>query len=134
MNDQSFLSRLARADDDRLRQQAEAEDAKGSPVNAAALWRALAERGDPEACFVLGERYDQGRGVIQNVVEAADWFRKAADQGLARAQSKLGEIYFHGRAAPGTVAGATETGGAFKAPGRAAEPLSWWPFRAAGHA
>ena len=98
-----FLPLFLRQDARAIRKRADNEDRQENFVKSAALWRVLAERGDPEACHVLAERYEIGRGVIQNVVEATRWFHKAADGGHVLAQAKLGDIYFHGRSAPASV-------------------------------
>ena len=42
-------------------------------------------------------RYEKGRGVEQDYVEAVKWYRKAAKQGYALAQENLGEMYDNGR-------------------------------------
>jgi TPR repeat protein len=49
---------------------------------------ARAERGDAKAQFNLGQIYDTGLGVPQDVVQAVAWWRKAADQGFAQAWTK----------------------------------------------
>jgi hypothetical protein len=54
--------------------------------------RKAAEKGDHEAQFNLGERYDYGEGVPQNDAEAAGWYRKAAEKGHAASQKKLARI------------------------------------------
>jgi hypothetical protein len=41
--------------------------------------------------------FAQGRGVAQNDVEAARWFRKAAVRGDAGAQYNLGNMFDQGR-------------------------------------
>jgi TPR repeat protein len=41
--------------------------------------------------------YKNGRGVIQDDVEAVKWFRKAAEQGYPAAQDNLGWMYKNGR-------------------------------------
>ncbi len=55
--------------------------------------KALAEKGDAEAQYSLGDMYYDGEGVEQNFKEAAKWTRKAADQGHATAQFNLGMMY-----------------------------------------
>ncbi len=52
--------------------------------------RTRAEAGDAEAQFNLGVRYDVGRGVPEDDVEAVRWYRLAAEQGDAYAQYDLG--------------------------------------------
>ena len=66
-------------------------------VKAFEGYRTLAEKGDREAQFSLGLRYDNGEGVAKDEVEAVKWYRKAADQGHAKAQFSLGYCYFNGR-------------------------------------
>ncbi len=56
-----------------------------------------AEKGDANAQFVLGLKYDTGKGVPQDSAEAAKWYRKAAEQGHAEAQFNLGILYDEGR-------------------------------------
>ena len=56
-----------------------------------------AEKGDAKAQFVLGLKYDTGKGVPQDSAEAAKWYRKAAEQGYADAQFNLGTMYDEGR-------------------------------------
>lgn len=45
-----------------------------------------AEKGDANAQFVLGLKYDTGKGMPQDYAEAAKWYRKAKDQGVAGAK------------------------------------------------
>jgi TPR repeat protein len=56
----------------------------------------LAQQGDPNAQFQLGQYYQLGRNVKTDPVEAVKWFRKAADQGHARALCLLGSSYVRG--------------------------------------
>jgi len=56
-----------------------------------------AEKGEAKAQFVLGLKYDTGKGVPQDYAEAAKWYRKAAEQGYAEAQFNLGTMYDEGR-------------------------------------
>jgi localization factor PodJL len=58
--------------------------------------RAAAAKGDPAAEYEIALRYSEGRGVPQNLAEAADWFDRAAKQGLAPAQFRLGGFYEKG--------------------------------------
>lgn len=58
--------------------------------------RLAANQGDPKAQFSLGLIYDNGRGVPQDFVEAAKWYRKAARQGHAEAQDILGVMHVNG--------------------------------------
>ena len=60
--------------------------------------KAKAEGGDSESQVELGFRYEQGKGVAKDQVEAAKWYRKAAEQNYAEAQNNLGVCYERGRA------------------------------------
>ena len=62
--------------------------------------RQAAERGDADAQFALGVRNSEGRGVPQDDVEAARWFREAAEQDHADAQYVLGARYALGQGVP----------------------------------
>ena len=46
--------------------------------------------------YNLGLLYRYGRGVKQDYLEAADWYRKAAAKGYADAQNNLGVLYRDG--------------------------------------
>lgn len=56
----------------------------------------LAEAGVVGAQTIIGWMYDNGRGVIENDVEAVKWYRFAADQGFEFAQCDLGVMYLNG--------------------------------------
>lgn len=58
--------------------------------------RALAERGNAEAQFNLGQSYEHGRGMPKDYVEALRWYRRAAEQGDPFAQFDLGNHYWEG--------------------------------------
>lgn len=59
-------------------------------------WKPLAEQGDVDAQFNLGQMYANGLAVSQDDTQAAAWYRKAADQGDVTAQSNLGLMYSKG--------------------------------------
>ena len=61
---------------------------------AVAQWRPLADRGDPDAQFNLGQAYKLGRGVPTDLRIAQTWYEKAAQQGHSQAQANLGLILF----------------------------------------
>ena len=63
-------------------------------AGAVAIWRPLAERGDADAEFNLGQAYRLGRGVPTNVAAAKTWFERAASQGHVDAQTTLGLLLF----------------------------------------
>ncbi len=56
----------------------------------------LANKGDIEAQYILGARYDYGKEVLQDHKKAVDWYTKAAQQGHAMAQTALGVCYANG--------------------------------------
>ena len=62
--------------------------------------KSLAETGDAEAQFQLGNLYAEGRIVPNDFAEATKWFRKSADQGLAKSQYTLGVIHSGGLGVP----------------------------------
>src|SRR3982751_754517 len=61
---------------------------------AVAIWRPLAEKGDPDASFNLGQAYRLGRGVPTNLAAAQTWFERAANKGHLDAQTTLGLLLF----------------------------------------
>ncbi|MEQ3708137.1 tetratricopeptide repeat protein, partial [Tateyamaria sp.] len=63
-------------------------------------WQPLADQGNASAQVMLGWMYRTGRGVSQDNVEAAKWYRLAADQGNSNAQTSLGMMYGIGRGVP----------------------------------
>jgi TPR repeat protein len=61
---------------------------------AVAIWRPLAEKGDADAAFNLGQAYRLGRGVATNLAAAQTWFERAAEKGHLDAQATLGLLLF----------------------------------------
>lgn len=61
---------------------------------AVAIWRPLAEKGDADAEFNLGQAYRLGRGVPINLAAAKTWFERAANQGHVDAETTLGLLLF----------------------------------------
>src|SRR4051795_5188547 len=61
---------------------------------AVAIWRPLAERGDADAQFNLGQAYRLGRGVPINLSQARTWFERAAGTGHLDAETTLGLLLF----------------------------------------
>ncbi|MEQ9240797.1 hypothetical protein [Roseovarius indicus] len=53
--------------------------------------------GDAEAAFLLGERYQAGKGVLKSDKKAAEAFRVAADGGMAEAQFQLAMALRNGK-------------------------------------
>lgn len=67
---------------------------RGDAARAVAIWKPLAERGDPDSAFNLGQAYRLGRGVPLNLGEAQKWFEVAARKGHVDAQTTLGLLLF----------------------------------------
>ncbi len=63
-------------------------------ASAVAIWRPLAEKGDADAQFNLGQAYRLGRGVPINLALAKSWFERAADAGHLDAETTLGLLLF----------------------------------------
>jgi len=63
-------------------------------IEAALLSRANA--GDAAAQVQVGETYAAGKGVAQDTVQAAAWYRKAAEKGDISAQIHLAALYRDG--------------------------------------
>lgn len=73
---------------------------KGDFGKAAKLFQALAERGNVQAEFFLGDLYLSGRGVSRDYAQALKWSRAAAEHGSTAAQFTLGTIYELGLGVP----------------------------------
>jgi uncharacterized protein len=65
--------------------------------------KADALKGDAAAQFALATCYAYGKGVAQNGVEAAKWYRKAADQDYVNAQYSMGWCYQNGEGVDGST-------------------------------
>lgn len=74
-------------------------------MNWAPLWtwntveraQASCDRGYAEACYVLGERYEQGRGVKKNLETAFKLYEKSCESSWAKACVAQGLLYRKGR-------------------------------------
>jgi len=67
---------------------------QGDYAKAVAIWQPLAQSGDPDAQFNMGQACKLGRGVKTDPSAAIDWYGKAARQGHARAEDNLGLLMF----------------------------------------
>jgi hypothetical protein len=67
---------------------------KGDTAGAVAIWRPLAEKGDADAAFNLGQAYRLGKGVPTDLAKAQDWLDRAARKGHVDAQATLGLLLF----------------------------------------
>ena len=67
---------------------------KADYAAAVTIWRPLAEQGDADAQFNLGQAYRLGRGVPIDLGAAQIWFDRAAVKGHVDAQTTLGLLLF----------------------------------------
>ena len=67
----------------------------GDYKGALAEWRPLAESGDADAQFNMGQAYKLGRGVGQDLKVAQGWYQKAAAQGHEQAQVNVGLLLYN---------------------------------------
>jgi len=67
---------------------------KGDTTAATAIWRPLADKGDADAAFNLGQAYRLGKGVPLDLAQAQGWFERAARKGHVDAQTTLGLLLF----------------------------------------
>lgn len=68
---------------------------RGDYAGAVAEWRPLADRGDADAQFNLGQAFKLGRGVPANAGTARSWYEKAAKQGHEQAQVNVGLLLYN---------------------------------------
>jgi len=71
---------------------ANAEDTVSFSNVSAGIFRfqvKLAEQGNPEAQYIVGEMYEKGSGVTKNKTKALHWFEKSAAQGHKKSGYKL---------------------------------------------
>jgi hypothetical protein len=61
---------------------------------AVSIWRPLADAGNSDASFNLGQAYRLGRGVPQDPAQAQGWYERAARNGHLNAQATLGLMLF----------------------------------------
>ncbi|MEO1840644.1 MAG: tetratricopeptide repeat protein, partial [Pseudomonadota bacterium] len=83
---------------------ADAAFAAGNFQKAFEIWLPRAYEGDTEAQFRVALMLDSGKGVVQNVREAAYWFTHAAELGHTGAQYRIGVIHLSGLGAPKDLA------------------------------
>lgn len=67
---------------------------RGDYAGAVAIWRPLAQAGDPDASFNMGQAYRLGRGVLVDLGTAQTWLEQAARKDHVDAQTTLGLLLF----------------------------------------
>ena len=68
----------------------------GDYATALKVWRPLAEQGDINAQYNLGQIFRRGLGVTQDYKEAVRLYTLAAEQGIVEAQTNLANRYYYG--------------------------------------
>ena len=87
----------AQSDDpEDLLRRAELAYSQGDYSGAVAIWQPMAETGNAQAQFALGNAYERGHGLPPDMESAANWYRRAAQSGLAVAQYNLANLYLNG--------------------------------------
>jgi TPR repeat protein len=66
----------------------------GNFTAAVAEWRPIADKGDADAQFNMGQAYRFGKGVPKDLRITQSWYEKAAQQGHEKAQANLGILLF----------------------------------------
>jgi TPR repeat protein/uncharacterized membrane protein YhaH (DUF805 family) len=77
-------------------QQAKAAYERGNIAESIRLSRLLAEQGNADAQYDIGQFYYFGEGVTKDYSEAIKWYRLAAAQGHTGAETNLGVMYEKG--------------------------------------
>lgn len=67
---------------------------RGDAAAAVQIWQPLADKGDADAAFNLGQAYRLGKGLPLDLAAAQGWFEKAARKGHVDAQATLGLLLF----------------------------------------
>lgn len=68
--------------------------AQGDYAKAVRQWLPLAQAGDADAQFNLGQAYKMGRGVPQDMAAALGWYAKATAQGHVQADDAYGLLLY----------------------------------------
>ena len=69
---------------------------RGASTSLSPKLRAAALKGDATAAYEVATRFADGKGVAQNLDEAAKWFDRAAQAGVVPAVFRLGTFYEKG--------------------------------------
>lgn len=72
----------------------------GDYETALTVWQPLAEAGDADSQFGLGQLYGNGFGVAMDDALAIKWYSAASEQGHAEASYRLGVMYQNGWGVP----------------------------------
>lgn len=80
----------------------------GDYAGAMAHWLPLAEAGDRDAQYNVGNLHDRGLGLPEDDLAAIDWYGRAAAQGSVEAMVNLGMLYEAGRGVARDMTAAAE--------------------------
>jgi TPR repeat protein len=80
------------------------EQLQRDPAAALTALRDTAQRGDPQAQYLLGQACMEGRGMAQDLQAGMHWFERAANAGLAMAMNMLGRCHELGSGTPANPA------------------------------
>lgn len=69
---------------------------KTAITNAVAVYKKLAENGNPRAQYCYAVAYEFGRGVKKDIQKAIEWYKKSAEQEYSSAYLSLAELYTNG--------------------------------------
>jgi len=89
---------------------------RGDYQTAITVWMPLADQGDQDALFNMGQLYRMGKGLARDPVMAEYFYRQAAEKGHLAAQGNLGTLYYFG----------------FDDSPRVVPALQWWQKAARG--
>jgi hypothetical protein len=78
----------------------EIDQSTAAPAQVFRQWLPAALAGDAAAQYELGRAYADGAVTVEDMAEAARWYKMAADQGSARAQRDLAILYNKGQGVP----------------------------------
>ncbi|MHA1599584.1 MAG: tetratricopeptide repeat protein [Alphaproteobacteria bacterium] len=78
----------------------EVDQDTAAPVQSFRQWLPAALAGDAAAQYELGHAYADGAVTMEDMAEAAHWYRQAANQGSIRAQRDLAILYNKGLGVP----------------------------------
>lgn len=81
---------------------------KANEKKAVKLLQDGVKAGDPVAQYMLAQRYESGKGVDKDMVQAVSLYEKSSAAGYYRATCELGDLYYEGRGVTQDYAKAVE--------------------------
>ncbi|HJU04833.1 MAG TPA: tetratricopeptide repeat protein [Nitrospiraceae bacterium] len=77
-----------------LKEEAVALYRAGKYAEAFPKYLTLSEQGDVQSQIIVGQMYEEGLGVQQNLGQARHWYEAAADRNSLEAQHRLGYLFY----------------------------------------